>query len=144
MTSAIDDTLPVTGNPTTASVRGNFTTAKAEISALQADVETLQGQVAVTHPAPMIISASRAIDPTSNQSILIYNDTGAVLDLQLAVGHFAEQTIRIKDCGGNAGTMPIRVLAPAGYTIDGLPAYPIFSNYGSIELFWAETMWGTR
>jgi hypothetical protein len=36
LTSQIDDTLPVYGNPTTASVRANFATAKQEISALQA------------------------------------------------------------------------------------------------------------
>ena len=36
MTSQIDPTLPVTGTPTTASVRGNFQTAHDEISALQA------------------------------------------------------------------------------------------------------------
>ena len=35
MTSQIDPTLPVTGTPTTASVRGNFQTAHDEISALQ-------------------------------------------------------------------------------------------------------------
>src|SRR4051812_44059533 len=36
MTSQIDASLPVTGNPTTASVRSNFAIAKSEISALQA------------------------------------------------------------------------------------------------------------
>ena len=36
MASAIDATVPVTGSPTTESVRANFATAKAEISALQA------------------------------------------------------------------------------------------------------------
>jgi hypothetical protein len=35
MVSAIDTTLPVYGNPTTQSVRNNFSTAKSEISALQ-------------------------------------------------------------------------------------------------------------
>ena len=35
MTSQIDVTIPVTGNPTTASVRANFQTAADEISALQ-------------------------------------------------------------------------------------------------------------
>ena len=36
MASAIDDTKPVVGSPTTASVRAQFTTAKSEIDALQA------------------------------------------------------------------------------------------------------------
>ena len=38
MTSQIDPTLPVTGTPTTASVRGNFQTAHDEITALQSSV----------------------------------------------------------------------------------------------------------
>lgn len=36
MPSAIDDTVPVEGRPTTESVRDNFGIAKAEITALQA------------------------------------------------------------------------------------------------------------
>ena len=36
MTSSIDPTVPVAGNPTTASVRENFAAAKAEIQELQA------------------------------------------------------------------------------------------------------------
>jgi hypothetical protein len=35
MTSAIDPTLPITGSPTTASVRANFAAAKDEIEELQ-------------------------------------------------------------------------------------------------------------
>lgn len=42
MTSAIDPTLPVTGAPTTASVRDNFQHAKDEIEALQTSVTALQ------------------------------------------------------------------------------------------------------
>jgi hypothetical protein len=41
MTSAIDATKPVTGSPTTQSVRDNFATAKTEISALQAAVDVI-------------------------------------------------------------------------------------------------------
>lgn len=37
MASAIDSTKPVTGAPTTASVRANFAAAKSEVEALQAD-----------------------------------------------------------------------------------------------------------
>jgi hypothetical protein len=40
MASAIDDTKPVTGTPTTQSVRDNFAAAKSEITALQAAVPT--------------------------------------------------------------------------------------------------------
>jgi hypothetical protein len=38
MPSAIDDTVPVEGRPTTESVRDNFGIAKAELTALQARV----------------------------------------------------------------------------------------------------------
>ena len=48
MTSAIDPSKPVAGNPTTQSVRDNFTASKSEIEALQATaisaVGTVQGQ----------------------------------------------------------------------------------------------------
>ncbi len=43
MTSAIEATKPVTGNPTTQSVRDNFATAKSEITALQASLAALIG-----------------------------------------------------------------------------------------------------
>src|SRR6188472_183710 len=40
MTSAIDVTVPIYGNPTTKSVRDNFAAAHDEIGALQTDVGT--------------------------------------------------------------------------------------------------------
>ncbi|MCX7067342.1 MAG: hypothetical protein NTW85_06590 [Methylococcales bacterium] len=43
MTSAIDATKPIAGTPTTQSVRDNFATAKAEITALQTSVGSLIG-----------------------------------------------------------------------------------------------------
>ena len=43
--SAIDITKPVSGNPTTQSVRDNFAAAAAEIDALDSAVTTLQGSV---------------------------------------------------------------------------------------------------
>lgn len=42
MASAIDPTIPVTGNPTTASQRSNWVTLSSEITALQAAVAALQ------------------------------------------------------------------------------------------------------
>lgn len=41
MTSAIDVTKPVSINPTTASVRSNFSIAKTEIEALQTDKQDI-------------------------------------------------------------------------------------------------------
>ena len=49
MTSQIDPTLPVTGTPTTASVRANFQTAHDEITALQAAAGAITAsEVAIT------------------------------------------------------------------------------------------------
>jgi hypothetical protein len=46
MASLIDPNVPITGNPTTLSVRQNFATAKAEIEALQlGDIVTLTGDI---------------------------------------------------------------------------------------------------
>jgi len=45
MVSQIDPTVPVFGTPTTASVRNNFLIARNEISALQAEVALLQGEI---------------------------------------------------------------------------------------------------
>src|SRR3954468_17238915 len=48
MTSAIDPTVPVAGNPTTVSVRTNFATAASEITALQSQQSTNTTNIA-TH-----------------------------------------------------------------------------------------------
>jgi hypothetical protein len=45
MASDIDTTQPPEGNPTTAGVRANFTSAKSEIEALQARISTLSVRV---------------------------------------------------------------------------------------------------
>jgi len=53
MTSAIDATKPVTGNPTTQSVRDQFATARDEITALQAAVAGIGGgSITVSDTAP--------------------------------------------------------------------------------------------
>jgi hypothetical protein len=46
MASAIDDTKPIAGTPTTQSVRDNFAAAKSEITALQATVSGTVGYIA--------------------------------------------------------------------------------------------------
>ena len=59
MTSNVDVSVPVTGNPTTASVRGNFAVIKAEIEALQTATAAAIEGATYTHPAnhaPSIIT----------------------------------------------------------------------------------------
>lgn len=58
MTSAIDITKPVTGSPTTQSVRDNFTTAKSEIEALQDRVGFADYNDNGTVASPIAVSVS--------------------------------------------------------------------------------------
>lgn len=58
MTSAIDATKPVFGTPTTASVRANFTAAKAEIEALQALMGFADYNDTSTTSSPLALSSS--------------------------------------------------------------------------------------
>lgn len=70
MTSAIDDTKPVSGNPTTASVRSNFSVAKNEISALQlrdAQIGFMDyGDTATTGSPIAIPGTNTFVDLTNN------------------------------------------------------------------------------
>lgn len=79
MASTIDATKPIAGNPTTASVRDNFTAAKSEIEALQADVAALSAgtvpdattsvkgivQLATNTEVNDGVNASKAVVPSS-------------------------------------------------------------------------------
>jgi prefoldin subunit 5 len=71
MTSAIDPAKPISGTPTTASVRGNFAAAKSEIEALQAAITTLE---AGKQPLDATLTALAAAITAANK--LIYA-TGA-------------------------------------------------------------------
>lgn len=66
MASAIDDTKPTMGNPTTQSVRANFAAAKAEIEALQAQL------------AARAITTVFAAAPGAEQDFVTAAQTGAV------------------------------------------------------------------
>lgn len=67
MTSAIDATKPIQGNPTTSSVRTNFATAKAEIEALQTRSGWADYQDTATTGTPISISASTWTKLTNNK-----------------------------------------------------------------------------
>lgn len=58
MTSAIDITKPVTGNPTTQSVRDNFATTKSEIEELQGRIGFADYNDLATQTTPINITAS--------------------------------------------------------------------------------------
>ncbi|MGL4230126.1 MAG: hypothetical protein ACRCWJ_02060, partial [Casimicrobium sp.] len=61
MPSAIDPTKPITGNPTTASVRDNFAAAKSEIEALQASTDSLTTAVNALGALPPYFANEAAI-----------------------------------------------------------------------------------
>jgi hypothetical protein len=79
MTSSIDPTKPVSGTPTTASVRANFAAAKSEIEALQSVVATLPFTY---QPLDATLTALAGVTVSANK--LIYAtaaDTFATTDL---------------------------------------------------------------
>lgn len=66
MTSAIDATKPVTGNPTTQSVRDNFAAAKSEIEAIQGRVGFIDYNDTATATTPIAVSSSVWTKLTNN------------------------------------------------------------------------------
>lgn len=67
MTSAIDATKPIAGNPTTSSVRSNFTAAKSEIEALQNRNGWADYQDTATTTTPISVSPSTWTKLTNNK-----------------------------------------------------------------------------
>lgn len=67
MTSAIDATKPIAGNPTTSSVRSNFTAAKSEIEALQNRNGWADYQDTATTATPVSVSSSTWTKLTNNK-----------------------------------------------------------------------------
>lgn len=73
MASSIIATNPVTGSPTTASVRANFTAAKNEIEALQAADTTLQSNIDLKAPIAGPTFTGTATIPTAAITSLTFN-----------------------------------------------------------------------
>lgn len=69
MTSSIDPNVPVTGNPTTGSVRANFQIAKDEITALQEGVNSTNAALdkANTASSQAVLQSEAAVN-TANQA----------------------------------------------------------------------------
>jgi Chaperone of endosialidase len=87
MPSAIDPTIPVAGNPTTASVRANFTTAKQEIEALQNN----------TSGAPFLPIAGG----TMGGAVTLHGDPTATMH-PVTLGYFQANPAGVGGGGGGA------------------------------------------
>lgn len=73
MASTIDSTKPIEGNPTTLSVRANFSSAKSEIEALQAADIVLTDDLDAE-----VIARTNLGDVVAAQDIIITSNTGAI------------------------------------------------------------------
>ena len=121
MASAIDITLPVTGSPTTSSVRANFSTAKTEIEALQlATTGRLYGAED---------TVGRAINTADLKQLAIYNSaangtftipTDAVLGLSGAVNASFEIYQRGAGVPAIVAGAGVKLVVWAGYPTSAL------------------------
>lgn len=103
-----------------------------------------QGIIVVAFPTPIPVSGSGPLPPGSFGDVNIRNTSGGPITITLPLMPALGQTLRFKDCAGNAGTYNITITAPPGTAIDGYPTYVLTSNYMSLEVYWTGDMWGTR
>lgn len=118
MASAIDATLPVTGTPTTASVRSNFATAKTEI-------ETLQAQSLVLRAYTADITVGRAITAADLIVLLVYNAAAngnftIPTDAVLGITGLSNASFEIYMKGNG---VPV-IVGGAGVVLNPWPGYP--------------------
>lgn len=104
MTSAIDPTKPVTGNPTTQSVRDNFQAAKDEI-------EALQGLIPGEYPLGYVIM-DQADTPTNPSEYLGYGLWGYY---DTAIGSINTRVWVRNETGGPIDTLDAYVQLMTGY-----------------------------
>lgn len=117
MPSAIDATLPITGSPTTASVRSNFATAKTEIEALQA----AQGNATYT----IDNTVGRTIVAGDLKNLIVYNAAAngnftIPTDATLGITGLANSSFDIYMKGNG---VPV-IVAGAGVTLVTWAGYP--------------------
>jgi len=141
MTSQIDPTLPIFGTPTTASVRQNFKIAHDEITALQGMIGTIGGAGGFAPPLTVVGTGTITLPTDANYFVFVNNTTAAPVTVGLPNGNVVGQQLIIKDVAGNAGTYTITVSASAG--IDGMPNYPLMSDYSSLSVVWTVSGWRT-
>jgi hypothetical protein len=126
MPSQIDLTMPVTGAPTTLSVRTNFATAAAEISALQAALAL----------APYWITAGGSFTIPDGTARAFVNASAPVT---LTLPH---NDVIVADRGGFAGSYPIAIVPPAGCTINGQPGFALVNNWDTARFIYDGTNFG--
>jgi hypothetical protein len=107
MPSAINETVPVAGTPTTASVRSNFLTAKNEITALQSAIPPGANTMAVGISAGGLTQASATLLTSEFNVITFASIPGASVALRQGGPGVICQ---IK----NASTNPIQVWPRSG------------------------------
>jgi hypothetical protein len=115
--------------------------------------------------APIQIVQTTTLPFGSTGDVNVANAAGAPITITLPPSPALGQWLKIKDVLGNAGAWPITIVAAVAVLvsdsglvltsdsgavltvpslIDGNPTYQLLSNYGSIEVYWMGTQWGTR
>jgi len=92
---------------------------------------------------PITVNGSGPVGPSLDQAILVSNTILGPITLTLGAGAYIDQRVTIKDAAGNAGTYPITIAGPPGTLIDGNATLGIVFDYGSIDLMWLGSAWGT-
>jgi hypothetical protein len=93
--------------------------------------------------APITVTGSTTLPAVAVASVNVNNTSGGPITITLPAAAANDQTYKIKDVAGNAGTRTITIVPTSG-TIDGWPNYQIMSDYMAVEVYWAGGMWGTR
>src|SRR5262245_29895388 len=78
MPSNIDATKPVTGNPTTQSMRDNFAAAKTEIEALQTSATTMQGTLTTVQSTANSVQSTMNLTSGSSSLARVGGDLGGM------------------------------------------------------------------
>jgi hypothetical protein len=89
------------------------------------------------------VTGSTTLPAAMTASVNVNNTSGGPITITLPAAAATDQTYKIKDVAGNAGTRTITIVPTTG-TIDSWPNYQIMSDYMSVEVYWAGGMWGTR
>jgi hypothetical protein len=93
--------------------------------------------------SPITVTGSTTLPAVTTASVNVNNTSGAPITITLPAATINDQTYKIKDVAGNAGTRTITIVPTSG-TIDSWPNYQIMSDYMAVEVYWAGGMWGTR
>lgn len=126
MPSQIDPTVPVSGTPTTASVRANFQTAADEISALQNAMSNLSPFAAL-----WVSSAGTTIIPADTGRVYVTIDALVTLVLP------PNDCLVLDRSGTRVNPITVTVTAPG--TINGLSNYNMVTAWQVEQFFYDGT-----